>query len=574
MNKTRAIVTKVCLILLFLVTLFFVAYYAKVKNASTEAARGNVTTDLQARNLQKLCKVWGYTKYTHPAFLLGKKDWDEELLNLAESVYTEGSDDKVNKILYEWFVSLGKVDYGTNFIDQNWDDTPDNEKVYLAKTDWLTDTDYLGKPLSDALSQIQEIPTVYRGKSPVCFTEQGGISNSTFTNEKTYVDMSFSDIRYRLLGLFRVWNAIEYYYPYRDILDDDWDRVLLELIPKMLAGTDKHSYQLILAQLAAKLHDAHAGFTQSEFLLDEFGKYAAPVSIIKAENQLVIHSIYEECGLQPGDVLLELNGKGIWDIVNDRKQYLSVTTDDKLLNAMAIWLLRAQKPEMTFKVLRGNEESTVTIKGVESVFHSYLTYNQTHELLDGNIGLINSMPYADEKIDQTMRTFADTRGLIVDIRGSSNFSYTLDKFLVEDKKPFCLWQYPSKVMPGVFIKNYISYAGNDGSNNIKYYDKPVVILMDETTQSSGEYSVMALRQGKNVIVMGRNSVGSDGTYTTLPLPDGNSLVFTGLGIFTPDGGQTQRIGLSPDIYVEPTIAGIRDGRDELKEAAIQYILSH
>ena len=244
------------------------------------------------------------------------------------------------------------------------------------------------------------------------------------------------------------------------------------------------------------------------------------------------------------------------------------------MNAMAIWLLRAQKPEMTFKVLRGNEESTVTIKGVESVFHSYLTYNQTHELLDGNIGLINSMPYADEKIDQTMRTFADTRGLIVDIRGSSNFSYTLDKFLVEDKKHFCLWQYPSKVMPGVFIKNYISYAGNDGSNNIKYYDKPVVILMDETTQSSGEYSVMALRQGKNVIVMGRNSVGSDGTYTTLPLPDGNSLVFTGLGIFTPDGGQTQRIGLSPDIYVEPTIAGIRDGRDELKEAAIQYILSH
>jgi hypothetical protein len=32
--------------------------------------------------LEKLCLVWGYVKYHHSAFLLGQKDWDEELLNL------------------------------------------------------------------------------------------------------------------------------------------------------------------------------------------------------------------------------------------------------------------------------------------------------------------------------------------------------------------------------------------------------------------------------------------------------------------------------------------------------------
>ena len=44
------------------------------------------STDLkysqEVQNLEKLCKVWGYTKYHHPAFLFGEKDWDEELLNL------------------------------------------------------------------------------------------------------------------------------------------------------------------------------------------------------------------------------------------------------------------------------------------------------------------------------------------------------------------------------------------------------------------------------------------------------------------------------------------------------------
>ena len=35
--------------------------------------------------------------------------------------------------------------------------------------------------------------------------------------------------------------------------------------------------------------------------------------------------------------------------------------------------------------------------------------------------------------------------------------------------------------------------------------------------------------------------------------------------------QTQRVGLTPDIEVYPTIEGIKEGRDELMEAAVAYI---
>ena len=67
----------------------------------------------EVQNLEKLCKVWGYTKYTHPAFLLGKKDWDEELLKLIP-VVSEAKAKEVNDILHKWFVSLGEIDYGTS----------------------------------------------------------------------------------------------------------------------------------------------------------------------------------------------------------------------------------------------------------------------------------------------------------------------------------------------------------------------------------------------------------------------------------------------------------------------------
>lgn len=46
---------------------------------------------------------------------------------------------------------------------------------------------------------------------------------------------------------------------------------------------------------------------------------------------------------------------------------------------------------------------------------------------------------------------------------------------------------------------------------------------------------------------------------------------TGLGIYYPDGRETQRIGIEPDIIVRPTIEGIREGRDEVMEKALEVI---
>ena len=49
--------------------------------------------------------------------------------------------------------------------------------------------------------------------------------------------------------------------------------------------------------------------------------------------------------------------------------------------------------------------------------------------------------------------------------------------------------------------------------------------------------------------------------------------FSSVGVTTPEGQPVQRTGLAPDIEVYPTIEGIKEGRDELMEAAVDYILS-
>ena len=76
--------------------------------------------------------------------------------------------------------------------------------------------------------------------------------------------------------------------------------------------------------------------------------------------------------------------------------------------------------------------------------------------------------------------------------------------------------------------------------------------------------------GKTIII-GSSTAGANGNVSTIVLPSGLQSYISGISIYYPDGTQTQRVGIIPDIWVEPTIQGIREGRDELLEMAIELI---
>ena len=66
-------------------------------------------------------------------------------------------------------------------------------------------------------------------------------------------------------------------------------------------------------------------------------------------------------------------------------------------------------------------------------------------------------------------------------------------------------------------------------------------------------------------------MGANGNVTNLSAPGGLHVRFTGLGVWHADGRQLQRKGLQPTVEVYPTLAGIRSGKDEVLEKAIEYV---
>ena len=142
---------------------------------------------------------------------------------------------------------------------------------------------------------------------------------------------------------------------------------------------------------------------------------------------------------------------------------------------------------------------------------------------------------------------------------------------MEEPLPFAYTSLFSQTHPGMRVDN-LRNTRLPQYTRAFVYDGPVVVLMDERTVHLSEFAIMAFRQAPNVTVMGQYSMGSFGSFTFLPLPGGIDMRFTSIGTYTLDGGQIFRYGLAPDIYVDRTILGIAENRDELIEAAIEYIL--
>lgn len=83
---------------------------------------------------------------------------------------------------------------------------------------------------------------------------------------------------------------------------------------------------------------------------------------------------------------------------------------------------------------------------------------------------------------------------------------------------------------------------------------------------------MAFRAAPNAIVVDSTTAGADGNISRIPPPGGLNTIITGIGVFYPDKRPTQRIGIVPDIEATPTLAGIREGRDDVIAEALRQIL--
>ena len=533
---------------------------------------------IQISNLHLLCKVWGFMKYYHPDIANGMYDWDNELFEIMPRVVNIKSKKERNRVLSKW---INKYDIPTSCNKSLSDTQMPNVKTY-PDISWIENKEELGE-VSDLLLNMKYLERNCVGLSvggdlykDYCYLEFSEDEKKVFfKNENDYKELKEIKNKYSLLALFRIWNVIQYYYPYKYLIDKKWDDVLFEYIHKFASVKSLLEYKLLILMVLTEVEDTHMNLWDED-IQNWIGNRKALVNVEFVENSFVVTGVYDKyykkVPLEIGDVILKIDGRCVQNIIEEKKMYISASNNAVLMREISLQLLFTDKEKLHIEYLRNNQ---LLSDSVETYYYKSIKnngnrrrYKHLFEYIDEDVAYVYPGSLFSGKIPDQI----NTKGLIIDLRdypNQKNIKEYLEFYhLYNESKESVLFTYGSSTWPGLFTYSYTTVVGKKNENS---YKGLVIILVDEGTQSHGEYMAMRYRCAPNSIILGSTTAGADGGVVRLALPGGIYVPVGIQGVYYPDGRETQRIGIVPDIWMEPTIKGIREGRDEVLEKAIELI---
>lgn len=533
-------------------------------------------SDLQRDSLYKLGKVWGFVKYRHPDPATGTVDWDSALFNVLPDLMAASSPAQANDVLADWLAGY-PFTVGSDVTAESWRRLQDQYGDSAPDTGWISDRSFLGEAVCQYLERLDQTYVGERPKGYAAFSAD--IPGVDFSHERDW-QFRADDDGVKLLALYRFWNAFAYYSPNVGITPVDWDQALREGIDEMLGAEDRTAYLKALGSLSSKTGDAHVAMVDDTLSLYRFyGSHFLRCSFLVIDGQVVVQYCDEkETSLHPGDVILAIDGTTMTNRIAELSHYFALPEPDKFGKVLAIPLLNTKGPTAQVTVLRDGEQLDLSVYTTNQLFVPETPW-KNGTLENGQIGYIDPAALREGDVENLMENFAGTRGLIVDLRQypSVFLPYLLGEYLVPEPTQFATLTLPNPALPGSYFRQESFYTGAGtlqatGETAYPPYTGKVVLLMNENSISQSEFTVMALRQSPRAVVVGSPSVGADGNAVYLKLPGNVQSSFTGMGVYTPEGEATQRVGLQPDTVCLPTVEGLRDGQDELMNKAIEIIL--
>lgn len=524
-------------------------------------------------DLALLGKVWGFLKYHHPAIARGNINWDYALFRQAPGILGAANRMERDDKIADWINSLGSLEKC-----KKCDKVPSQAAIEPDHR-WMEDG-------SISLSLKAKIKEVYNNRhigQGYYIGAKPGIGNPDFKNENPYASMPYPDEGFRLLALYRYWNMIQYYFPYKDVIDKDWDDVLAMYIPRFIHAKDELSYEIAALQLIGEVQDTHANLWGGgdKYNATKGAKYP-PIRVKFIENKLVVVDYFnpemkEKIGLEIGDAIVAIDGKPTQNIVKEKIPYYPASNDDARLRDIALDILRASKDGITVHVERDGENFKKELPLFDRDKLDYYSWYPVDEdapsykMLPNNIGYITLANIDQKDVPNIKKEFKNCTGIIIDIRNypSAFMPFALGKFIAPKDTEFVKFTRMNLDNPGQFLMGEPLSIG--GRNESKLFKGAVVVLVDELSQSQAEYTAMAFRAAPNTTIVGSTTAGADGNVSPILLPGGLRTMISGIGVFYPDGSPTQKVGIVPDIEVRPTIKGIQEGKDEILERAVDLI---
>ena len=209
-------------------------------------------------------------------------------------------------------------------------------------------------PKGEAVQTAQKI--IAENKFVSTRPKTSAASNAAQVSQKdlTYAAMEFPAAEYRLLGLFRFWNVMNYFYPYKNLTGADWNTILPKYIAKFESNKTAVDYQITAREMVAEIHDSHGGVRNANASSQYLGNFLPPFAVRFVENQTVVVSVFDDkLPIKTGDVILTVDGEEIGKRRDFYARITAASTPQALMRGVHYNLLRGQKDSVAKLTVRG-----------------------------------------------------------------------------------------------------------------------------------------------------------------------------------------------------------------------------
>jgi carboxyl-terminal processing protease len=328
-----------------------------------------------------------------------------------------------------------------------------------------------------------------------------------------------------------------------------------------VAGTYLQLMRSSLAYMVQELGDPHTSFMdpiqlqQSNMTLE--GEYEGIGAFVDTTTEYVTiiapmdGSPAKEAGLQPGDMVLAVDGKDMTDVPGD---------------VVISYILGPAGTEVVLTIEREDEAEPFDV----SVIRAHIVVPSViSEILEGDIAYLQLTTFgADSAADlrNALEELLDQNpaGLILDLRNNGGgYLYTA----VEITSEF--------VPTGVALYEEYGDGARDEYNvnpGGLATEIPLVVLVNGGTASASEILAGAIQDFGRAVLVGETTFGKGSVQTPIELSNGEGALRVTIAYwYTPDNRLIHGVGLEPDYVVPLTEEDVEQELDPQLDRAIELI---
>jgi len=298
--------------------------------------------------------------------------------------------------------------------------------------------------------------------------------------------------------------------------------------------------------------------SSKKFLEDTSGSFEGvgmEIGIKRDQLQVITpleNSPAQKAGIRAGDVIVKIDGKST----------SGITTDE------AVDLIRGPKgTEVVLTIYREDWKEAKDFKITRAVIN---VPSLKWEIKNGNIAYIQLYQFTEKASNDFKAAAIDiinspAKKIIFDLRnnpgGYLNVAQDIAGWFLKKGQMVTRESLGEQ-------KGEIEYKSERPSLLVKY---PIVVLINEGSASAAEIVAGALRDNRQVKLVGQKSFGKGSVQQLMPFGDGSSLKVTIAKWLTPNGDEINEKGLTPDVEIKNTAEDEEKGKDQQLDKAIEII---